>query len=56
MKMHYICFSDFDTHGRLTDFFIGMMMGIFMRFKKDQPFFGNMNNKSVSKFWYKINK
>ncbi|CAH1100583.1 unnamed protein product [Psylliodes chrysocephalus] len=39
--------NDFDTHGRLTDFFIGMMMGIFMRFKKDQPFFGNMNNKSV---------
>ncbi|CAG9854122.1 unnamed protein product [Phyllotreta striolata] len=38
--------NTFDTHGRLADYFIGLMMGIFMRFKKDEPFLGDLSNKS----------
>ncbi|CAG9831214.1 unnamed protein product [Diabrotica balteata] len=39
----------FDTHGRLPDYFIGIMMGIFMRFAKSEPFLGKIKARYASK-------
>ncbi|XP_056648669.1 nose resistant to fluoxetine protein 6-like [Diorhabda sublineata] len=37
------------THSRVQDYFIGIAMGIFMRFTRDDSYFNSINTKFISK-------
>ncbi|KAJ8948696.1 hypothetical protein NQ314_008360 [Rhamnusium bicolor] len=40
--------NEYDTHSRLINYFMGMMLGLFMRVKQDKPFLYGIDRKYVS--------
>lgn len=48
----HFCFSEYDTHSRLVDYFFGIMIGAFMRETKDRPFLGTKIGKE--KLWVSL--